>query len=141
MTRLRLAALILITVGLQSTPVHGAGGYIGIVGSPWPGMECNLLDRADDIGLYVVHDLSDGTLGVRFSAPLPACWTGATFLVDQVMSPFIAIGDSQSGIQIAYGSCVVGQIVVARIWITSMGAMDFMAALFNLLAFSMPNSP
>jgi hypothetical protein len=64
------------------------------------------------VSIYAFVVFSPGATGVQFSAPLPNCWTGATYLSDDVPAPFYHIGNSQTGIAIAFGSCVVSPIHV-----------------------------
>jgi hypothetical protein len=67
---------------------------------------CSLSDAGSGlITAYVVVNSSDGVTGVRFSIPKPDCfnavWVGES-------SDYVTIGNSQSDISIATGTCVQG---------------------------------
>ena len=77
------------------------------------GMECFLAyDEPGLVSIYAFLVYSPGATSVQFSAPLPDCWTGVTYLSDFVPPPFISIGNSQTGIAIAFSSCFVSPIHV-----------------------------
>jgi hypothetical protein len=114
----------LVTAGLVMWPASAAGfgGAVGIFhdASAW---DCAVHDREGLVPVYVVHTGSDGTAGSKFAAPLPSCWQGAVHLFDDVQTP-VSIGDSQSGIEIAYGRCVEGAIHILTIWVVSPGTTE-----------------
>ena len=62
--------------------------------------------------LFLVY--SPGATSVQFSAPLPDCWSGVTYLSNAPW-PYLSIGNSQIGIAIAFGNCVVSPIHVLTI--------------------------
>jgi len=77
------------------------------------GANCNLTDAAPGLlSLYVIHQLSPGAVGVRFSAPTPACFL-APYLSDQ--SNWLIIGDSQTGISVGYNGCFPSPVVALTI--------------------------
>jgi hypothetical protein len=45
--------------------------------------------------LHLFHVGSGCRRGVEFKAPIPACWAGATWLGDNIVSPFLTIGSTQ----------------------------------------------
>jgi hypothetical protein len=57
-----------------------------------------------------VHIFLTGPVGataVRFTAPKPACWVGATWLGDALIPGEINVSNSQSDWSIAFGHCTV----------------------------------
>lgn len=60
---------------------------------------------------YVIHSSSDGASGSRWKAELPACASAnLQFSFDQTFFP--GTGDSQTGMEVDYGGCQTGSIVV-----------------------------
>jgi hypothetical protein len=77
------------------------------------GTDCMLAyDTPGVVNIYALLVFSPGATGVQFSAPLPDCWTGVVHLSDYVQPPFISIGNSQTGIAIAFSSCEVSPILM-----------------------------
>ncbi|MEE9270166.1 MAG: hypothetical protein V3V49_07885 [Candidatus Krumholzibacteria bacterium] len=92
----------------------GTAGIIGVYGDP-SGTNCNLIDRSPGLlSVYVVHQSTPGATASQFSAPIPSCWAGATYLSDTNIFP-VTVGNSQTGITIAYGACVTPPIHVLTI--------------------------
>jgi len=88
------------------------GDTIGLYANT-QGTNCNITENLPLTYVYVVHVAPGGAAGSEFMAPKPACWTGATWLMDQ--EPFGQIGNSQVGKSIGYGSCLVGSIHILTI--------------------------
>ena len=93
------------------------------------GIQCNITD--DEVGLlslYVVQTATTGASGAAFSAPLPACMTGAAWIGDT--KPFgVSLGDSQTGLSVGYGACMTGPIHVATINLFASGTSASCCAL------------
>ncbi|UCG51818.1 MAG: hypothetical protein JSW58_16875 [Candidatus Latescibacterota bacterium] len=71
------------------------------------GTDCNISDDEFPIKeVYVVHVTSLGATASEWSAPIPACWTNATWLSDT--EPFSMPGNSQTGKSVGYGTCMAG---------------------------------
>ncbi|MFQ5511089.1 MAG: hypothetical protein ACE5EO_04505, partial [Candidatus Krumholzibacteriia bacterium] len=97
-----------------SLPSGGNAGVIGLFADP-AGADCNLQDAAPGLlPVYVVHTLTPGATASQFAAPIPACWTGAVYLSDTGVWP-IAIGNSQTGVAIGYGTCLASPIHILTI--------------------------
>ena len=70
------------------------------------GVDCGLRDDAPGLmQVYVLHLYSGGATAIEFSAPMPPCMLGATWISDTATFP-ITLGDSQTGVSVAYGSCL-----------------------------------
>jgi hypothetical protein len=76
------------------------------------GTNCNIVETPGVLYLYVVHTGTSGTLTSSWSAPKPACMTGATWLADIDPGWLIVIGDPQTGVEIAYGTCQMSPVLV-----------------------------
>jgi hypothetical protein len=69
------------------------------------GVSCNIVDNAP--GIVQVHMFVygvDGLAAIQFAAPIPACWTGATWVADQIVPDYLVLGGTQEtryGIAIA----------------------------------------
>jgi hypothetical protein len=114
-TRFAILLIAALCLAASVTSVTAATGFVGLYADA-AGTDCNILDVPGLVSFYVVHTGTDGATGVEFSAPLPSGFTGAggTFLADEVQFP-VYIGDSQTGLSVAYGSCLTGPIHVATI--------------------------
>jgi hypothetical protein len=79
------------------------------------GTSCELLDT-DGVALKVVYAIMTGTTastGLRFKAPKPACWTGATFVGN--VSQYVSVGSSEADWSIGFGYCLQPPLVVGQI--------------------------
>ncbi len=65
--------------------------------------------------VYMFHTGTQGAWGAQFKAPKPACWTGATWISDALVSPFISIGTSQTDLAISYGGCLQPPVYLGTI--------------------------
>ena len=108
--------LLTLTWGIFLTTAaaaYGQGGAITLSSDP-AGTSCNLADRnAGLCSIYVVHIEGSGVTGAQFSARAPACFT-ATWLSDTAVFPVI-LGDSQSGVSVAYGGCMSSPVHILTI--------------------------
>ena len=78
---------------------------------------CSLNDVTPG-GLRTVHMFHLGSMSAtasQFAAPRPACWTGATWVGDQIEPSFLVLGDSQTNISIAYSECLEPPIYLGRV--------------------------
>ena len=95
-------------ISLCTTPLaHGqAQGTLGLYGDT-EGMLCSVEDR--QLGHFVIHAViqMDSAKAVEFSAPLPPCLVGVTWIGDTDVFP-VTIGDSQTGVGIATGGVCIG---------------------------------
>ena len=116
--RIVLIALLCLAVPLHVA--HAQGGVLGMfndinlydpaIGSPNPGI----------VNLYVLHMTSGGVTASQFSAPLPGCWLGSTYLADGQVFP-VTIGNSQSGVSVGYGACLTPPIHILTIQVFTDG--------------------
>ena len=78
---------------------------------------CELVDQGQ--ALRSIHVFYTGTAtatAVRFKAPKPACWLGATWIGDVLGGPgFGSAGNSQSEIFIGFGFCLAPPVHAAQI--------------------------
>jgi hypothetical protein len=90
------------------------------------GWVCSLKDMPPEglIQYYVVHASFAGATVVEYRAKLPYCMTktGAYWLSD--VNPWLWIGTSQTGVQIGYGVCKAGVILVQTINVYKMGLTE-----------------
>lgn len=82
-------------------------------------------DVAGVMSLYVVvaADQLLPVSAVRFSAPLPGCFEGATWLSDTPATP-VTIGDSQTGALVAFGQCMTSAARALTINILAQGTSE-----------------
>lgn len=89
-------------------------GRVGIYADT-SGYGCNIVDSTPGLLLlHVVHVEHGGATAIQFSAPLPACMLGSTYLSDsQVFG--VTLGNSQTGMASAYGACRTTPVHVVTI--------------------------
>ena len=95
------------------------GGAIGIFGDP--GATTEFKDDVSGLATYylvLVH--SPGATAVQFSAPIPDCFEGAVYLSEY--TPFaIMLGNSQTGVAIAFGTCLTSPVQLLRVNVIATG--------------------
>ncbi len=84
------------------------------------GTDCQINDSQEGLlNIFVVHTAPDGATSSAFSAPMPACMVGATYLSDSggIGCPGpLCPGNSQSGILVTYGSvCLSGTVWILTV--------------------------
>ena len=82
-------------------------GSIGLFSDSY-GLSCDLIDAPGLISIYVVHVYTPGATGSQFRVDCASGGAVLTYLADQ--SPFLIIGNSQTGIAVAYGGCYASPI-------------------------------
>ncbi len=104
-----VTTMLLLGIGVLFGTGQALGqvGTLGLYTDP-TGTDCRLIDTPSGVfKVYVVHDATQGASGVSFSAPTPACMTGATWVGDD--KPYaVTFGSSQGGVSIGYGRCETG---------------------------------
>lgn len=106
---MKKALLLTLVLMLAASMAFAQGGSIGVF-SDAGGSSCNLTDAAPGLlSFYVVHVLTPGATASQFSAPMPACMLGASYLSDTGIFP-VTIGSSQTGVAIGYGACLAAPI-------------------------------
>lgn len=110
---MKRSLLITCCFVLCASTAFGQAGAIGLYSDP-SGTDCNLWDVVPGLGIYyVVHTGTPGAMTAQFSAPKPACFLGI-YLSDVPVFP-VTIGNSQTGVVIAYGGCFASPIHVLTI--------------------------
>ena len=120
---MKKALLLSFALMLVASMAFAQAGSVGVFADPL-GLNCNVLD-GPPMGLkqyFVVHVYTTGATAVQYRAKVPLCMTatGAMWLSDTNMFA-VAVGNSQIGIGIAYGSCKVGPIHTQIINVFAMG--------------------
>lgn len=110
MKRTALVACLLLTCVYPPT---ASSEGIGLFSEPSAG-DCHIYDTdVSAFYVYVFHVNSLGTTGSQFSVPNPAC--SQLVHLGDVPAFDIALGDSENGIAVAYGSCRTGTFLIMRI--------------------------
>ena len=110
----------LFLLAASFSTVSAQTGQLCLFSDP-QGLDCTINDTSLGIlNVYVVHTQAAGVTSATFSAPKPACMTGATWIVDSHVFP-VAIGTSQSGVAVGYGACLSSPIHVMTITYLSQG--------------------
>ncbi len=106
---------------VYTPPGPSYGGMIGVY-STTDATDCNITEGAPGLlEVYVVHTGIVAATACQFSAPMPACMSGASYLSDTPQFP-VAIGNSQTGVAIGYGACESSPIHVLTINYFASGA-------------------
>src|SRR5512139_2011662 len=104
---LTLGALLLLSAGTAAGQTVGQIRIYSSTAVRW----CDdvTLPPVGVVSLYVLHSGHSGALGVRFRAPKPEC-AQMIFLNDT--QPYTTVGSSQTGVAVAYGSCLTSEVHV-----------------------------
>jgi len=131
----------LVVATLTSAPslgvVHVAlGAQIGIYADE-NGSDCtaDLPPGSETTRVYVVLKagyLLQEYLGVQFAAPMPTCASYAMAGWSSASPGFLTYGDLESGIQVAFGGCIEGDIVVMSIDLVRTGESTTDCCAFRL---------
>lgn len=114
MKRFLLIPCLLLVLGLPAGQAFAQAGGICLY-SDASGSTCSFNDTAPGIiEFYVIHTDAPGATACQFAAPVPSCMIGAAYLADSYAFP-VAIGNSQTGVSIAYGACLSSPIHVMTI--------------------------
>ncbi|MEE9269973.1 MAG: hypothetical protein V3V49_06900 [Candidatus Krumholzibacteria bacterium] len=109
---MKKALLLTIVFTLWATMAFAQAGLISIFADVG-GNDCNLVDVAGVNNWNFVHMATVGATAIWFKAEFPACYAGS-FIADQV--PFaVSNGNSQIGLAVGYGQCLVSPILVATV--------------------------
>jgi hypothetical protein len=77
---------------------------------------CGLVHDGPAIrSIYMFHTGSALVTASEFSVPKPACWTGATYVGETIADGLLSIGNSQTDLSIAYGTCALPPVYLGRI--------------------------
>lgn len=97
-------------------------GSIGLFADPGA-TTCDVYDVPGILSIYAVHVFTFGATGAQF---MVTCAWGANmmYLSDVVTPPYISIGNSQTGIAIAYGMCVPSPNMILTIQYFAQGLSD-----------------
>ncbi len=131
---------------LLSIVSAASGDTIGLFADPG-GTDCQINDGQPGLlSIFVVHIATDGAIASEFSAPMPACMVGATYLSDSC--PFLCTGNSQTGTSRGYGACLSGTIHVLTMSFFVQGTTELCCAYpvlphpdFGLNVFDCDNNP
>ena len=109
------------TVGVTvAAPPPAHGGAIGIYADE-AGVNCAIDDSTPGVLTFHVVQTNLATAGgIEFSAPLPSCLTGVTWVGDIRYFP-VTIGDSQSGVAVGYPGCLSSPVHVLSIVAVTQG--------------------
>lgn len=111
---MRIFSIILL-IGFWPALVFAQGGVVCLYADV-AGTDCTIDDTSPALlQIYVLHTgITAGATAVEFSAPMPSCMVGATWLTDSAQFP-VTIGNSQVGVAIGYGGCFSGPVHVLTI--------------------------
>jgi hypothetical protein len=120
--RLFILSTVLILVAFGPAPDAG-GAVVGLF-NDLQATEPVIHDAGPGLkSIYAFVILTPGATATQFSAPVPACFKGATWLADQAPFP-VTIGNSQTGVAIGFGSCLASPIHVLTINVFAQGLTD-----------------
>jgi hypothetical protein len=114
-------ALIILTslLVLSAGAAFGQAGYIGLYADP-EGINCSVSDDGSgQVTAYVIHRAASGTTGSQWK--IEASDGFDMTYVGESLS-YVAMGNTQSGISMSYGSCLGSQILLCTITYVSNGS-------------------
>lgn len=100
--------LLTLVIMMCSSMAFAQGGWIQLAADPG-GASCNI--AALGVQMYMIHQASPGTTLSRYKIDTSNVTGGAVWLADNV-SPYSAIGNTSTGISVAYGSCKVSPLPI-----------------------------
>ncbi len=107
----------------QAVQYTGGTGAVEIWADPFRS-DCSLSDMGGlvtIINAYVFMRIdAGGATGVQFAAPAPGCFAGI-WVGDLIPQPFLAIGNSQSGISMAFTSCLMATTPILTVQYLGLG--------------------
>ena len=101
--------LILLTTVVCASPAFGQAGYIGLF-SDAGFTDCSMVDIPGVRTIYAVHKAASGVSASQFMVEVDAGMTCASLGTINYFPT--TIGTPENGISIAYGSCLVSDIVL-----------------------------
>lgn len=111
---MRIALVIGTFVIFAFSPTYAQYASIGVYPEP-SGITCGVADSGPGIiPVYVVVHSWSGVMATQFSAPIPDCLPGATWISDTPVFP-VTLGDSQTGVSIGFGFCFSPSVHVLTI--------------------------
>ena len=121
MKRVLLVACVVVAL-VSAVASAQTMGRIGLA-SDLAGGDCNLFDIPGIVEVHMfIYNLA-GVAGVHFAAPKPDCWTGATWLFDNVPHA-VFLGNTQdpvAGLAIGFGLCIDSPVHLGSIVYFSQG--------------------
>lgn len=103
---------------LAASAALGQTGYIGVYADPG-GSDCSLFDTgAGPVNVYVVHQATSGAAASEWRLA-----SGGDFAMTYVGETWstAAIGDTQTGVTVSYGSCLGAPIALCTVTYVSSG--------------------
>jgi hypothetical protein len=117
-----IAVVGMVLICLAGPSWSQTTGRIALTSSA-DGSDCAILDGvAGNVEIHIVILDVMGVAGVQFAAPIPDCWTGATWVSDNIQ--YLIIGGTQDpvgGLSIAFGACLDGPVYVGSITVFTLG--------------------
>jgi len=95
---LMITLVMVLSAGAASAQVGNIGLFADVNGT-----DCVIEDGAGLITFYAVHVLAVCATACSYAAVVPACWTGGLWLSDTPQFG-VTIGNSQTGVNVGYGS-------------------------------------
>ena len=114
--------------------VSNMAGTIGIFMDVVGANAC--LEEPAGSGLFTVHVVHTNTIGAtasQFSAPLPMCWTGVSWISDTPVYG-VTLGNSQTGVAVGYGQCVPAPNHILSINVFAQGLLDVGCCAWSVVA-------
>ena len=110
----RIMLIAIGSISLCAGSVFSSSGFINLHSDP-VGIRCYISDTTPGyFKVYVFHEWTTGATASRFKLVSSAGFT-ATYIGETIYWFFNSLGNTQEGIVIAYGICLVGQFLIATI--------------------------
>jgi hypothetical protein len=110
-----LTSLLVLTAGAA----FGQTGYIGLYADP-EGVDCTTSDNGNgQVTVYVIHRAVSGTTGSQWRIEASDGFD-MTYLGESLS--YVAMGNTQSGVSLSYGSCLGSQILLCTVTYATNGS-------------------
>ena len=123
--RIVISILAISVLCMPGLAVSSTAGSL-VLAADAAGSQCAVAD--DEPGTVKIHMLvreATGVTAVQFAAPTPGCWSGATWLGDNIAFP-VAIGDThltwEYGLAIGFGECLESTVYIGYMLFNTTGA-------------------
>jgi hypothetical protein len=118
---MKRSLLIAFSLALFATTAFSQAGSIMLFSDPGA-TNCDVYDIPGLVVVYVVHMYTSGATGAQFRVDHMSWGAGTLmWIADAVTPPYVPVGNSQTGIQIGYGLCMISPNLILQIQYLAQG--------------------
>lgn len=103
-----VSILFALSCVVSNAHAQGAVNALRFYSDPL-GTSCDLTyDKIGIVSVHMIHTGGTGSTGIQLGAITPDCWTGAIFMDDVILPPYVKLGNTQdpvTGLLVAFAGC------------------------------------